>query len=95
MKVKLVGCQFNEASKKCHKGEIVKLVREPGNKFDKEAIAVFNSLGEKIGYVGSAKTVSRGNRKNGCIDNHQLNNIMPAQGRGVISKFKEYFGDSL
>ena len=92
VKIKLVGCQFHSPSKKCMEGEIVKLIREPSNKFDKEAIAVFNGLGEKIGYVGSAKTVSNGNRKNGCIDNHQLNNIMPTQGRGIISKFRDYFG---
>ena len=53
---------------------------------------VLNGLGEKIGYVGTAKTVSSGNRKNGCIDNIELNDIMPAQGHGIITKFKEYFG---
>ena len=92
VKIKLVGCNFHSASKKTIENEAVKLIREPDNKFDKEAIAVLNASGEKIGYVGTAKTVSRGNRRNGCIDNHQLGNIMGVQGRGIVTKFKEYFG---
>lgn len=92
VKIKLVGCQFQKPSKKTVEGEVVRLIREPDNKFDKKAIAVFNSLNEKIGYVGSSKTVSRGNRKNGCIDNHQLNNIMSSQSTGIVTKFKDYFG---
>lgn len=92
VKIKLVGCNFHKASKKTIENEVVRLVREPENKFDKEAIAVYNALGEKIGYVGSYKTVSMGNRNNGCIDNHQLGNIMGYQAKGIITKFKEYFG---
>lgn len=92
VRIKLVGCNFHPASKKCIENEVVKLVREPNNKFDSEAIAVVNSLGEKIGYVGTHKTVSRGNRRNGCIDNHQLGNIIGSQANGVIKKMKEYFG---
>ena len=92
VRIKLVGCNFHPASKKCIENEVVKLVREPDNKFDSEAIVVLNSLGEKIGYVGTAKTVSFGNRKNGCVDNHQLGNIMGFQAHGIITKFKEYFG---
>ena len=92
VRIKLVGCNFHPASKKCIENEVVRLIREPDNKFDNEAIVVLNSLGEKIGYVGTAKTVSLGNRKNGCIDNHQLGNMMGLQARGIITKFKEYFG---
>lgn len=92
VRIKLVGCNFHEASKKTIENEVVKLVREPENKFDKEAIAVYNALGEKIGYVGSYKTVSMGNRNNGCIDNHQLGNLMGRQAKGIITKFREYFG---
>ena len=90
--IKLVGCNFHPASKKCIENEVVRVIRDPDNKFDPEAIKVVNSLGELIGYVGTAKTVSRGNRKNGCVDNHQLGNMMGSQARGIITKFKEYFG---
>ena len=92
VRIKLVGCGFNKASKKSVENEVVRLIREPDNEFDKDAIAVFNSLGEKIGYVGTEKTVSTGNRKNGCIDNVQLGNIMKSEARGVLVKFREYFG---
>ena len=92
VKVKLVGCNFHPASKNVTQNDVVRLIREPDNKFDKEAIAVINSLGEKIGYVGTHKTVSRGNRRNGCIDNHQLGNIIGSQANGVVKKMKEYFG---
>lgn len=92
VKIKLVGCNFHKTNNKTIENDIVKLVREPKNKFDKEAIAVYNDFNEKIGYVGTHKTVSRGNRKNGCIDNHQLGNIMGQEATGIITKFKEYFG---
>ena len=92
VKIKLVGCNFHPASKKCNQDDIVKLVREPDNKFDKEAIAVLNEKNETIGYVGSSKTVSLGNRNNGCIDNHQLGNLMAKEAKGKLTKFKEYFG---
>lgn len=92
VRVKLVDCNFHKGSKKTIENEVVKLIREPNNEFDPKAIAVYNTLGEKIGYVGTEKTVSAGNRKNGCIDNTQLGNIIDFQAKGVITKFREYFG---
>lgn len=92
VKVKLVGCQFHPASKKCIENEVVRVIRDPKNKFDPNAIKVVNSLGELIGYVGTEKTVSQGNRKNGCIDNNQLGDIMENETHGIITKFREYFG---
>lgn len=92
VKVKLVGCNFNKTTNKTIECDVVNLIREPENKFDKEAIAVYNSHNEKIGYVGTAKTVSMGNRRNGCVDNHQLGNMIGKQATGIITKFKEYFG---
>ena len=92
VRIKLVGCNFHKASKKTVENEVVRLVREPDNEFDRNAIAVLNGLGEKIGYVGTKKTVSDGNRKNGCIDNEELGEIMASEGHGVITKFRDYFG---
>ena len=92
VRIKLVGCNFHKTNNKTIEDSVVKLIREPENEFDKEAIAVYNGFNEKIGYVGTHKTVSRGNRKNGCIDNHQLGNIMGQEATGIITKFKEYFG---
>ena len=92
VKVKLVGCNFHPASKKCSENEVVRLIRESDNKFDKKAIVVKNSLGETIGYVGTHKTVSKGNRENGCIDNIELGKKMKTEARGIITKFRNYFG---
>lgn len=94
VRVKLVGCNFHPASKKTIENEVVKVMREPTNKFDKDAIVVKNSLGETIGYVGTTKTVTIGNRNNGCIDNIQLGNLMKDNFavRGIVTKFRDYFG---
>lgn len=92
VRIKLVGCNFHKTNNKTIENDVVRLIREPENKFDKEAIAVYNSHNEKIGYVGTAKTVSVGNRKNGCVDNHQLGNMIGKQATGIVTKFKEYFG---
>ena len=94
VRIKLVGCNFHPASKKTIENEIVKVMREPNNKFDKNAIVVKNRLGETIGYVGTSKTVTIGNRNNGCIDNLQLSNLMKDSFavRGIVTKFRDYFG---
>ena len=92
VKVKLVGCNFNKTNNKTIECDVVNLIREPENKFDKEAIAVYNRHSEKMGYVGTAKTVWMGKRRNGCVDNHQLGNMIGSQATGIITKFKEYFG---
>ena len=74
MRIKMVGMQYRNPSKIPEYNDTVKLVPEPDNPVDDKAIAIMNQLDEKIGYVASANTVSRGNRKNGCIDNCQLLN---------------------
>lgn len=96
VRVKLVGCNFNKPSVKPAEDDIVNIKLERNNEFDKNAIAVFNSLNEKIGYIGTNKTVSDGNRKNGCIDNLQLKELLSDKNtdhcKGFINKFRDYFG---
>lgn len=92
VRIKLVGCNYHKTTIETKENDIVKIKKEFDNEFDKYAIAVFNSLNEKIGYVASKKTVSPGNRKNGCIDNIELSNIIDNETSGVITKFKGYFG---
>ena len=46
VKIKLVGCQFHPASAKCIENEVVRVIRDPDNKFDPEAIKVVKGLGE-------------------------------------------------
>ena len=90
VRIKLVGCNFNKTSNKTIENDVVRLIREPENKFDKEAIAVYNSHNEKIGYVGTAKTVSRGNRKNGCVDKNAQQEIRHMENE-VCRKQQKYF----
>ena len=57
--VKVVGVTFNntdgksrqEIIRKCRVGEVVHLIREPKNTFDKNAIAVLTEREEQIGYI--------------------------------------------
>lgn len=91
VRVKLVGCKYHKGSKGTQIEDIVELIKEPTNKFDKEAIAVFRN-NKKIGYVATKKMVSKGNRERGCIDNQELGAIMSKKGKGTITKFRDYFG---
>lgn len=92
MRVKLVGCRFHKVSHKTIEDDVVRLIREPENKFDDKAIAVYNSHNEKIGYVASSNTISQGNRTNGCIDNIELGDLMKQEAKGIITKFRDSFG---
>lgn len=100
-RLKLVGCNFQKFENIPKKGDAVFLKYEPKNEFDENAIAVYNISNEKIGYIGTDKTVSRGNRKNGCIDNIDLHIILNTSDINlnnknsyiaILSKFKNYFG---
>lgn len=95
MRLKLVGCNFQKPSVVPEPHDVVKIKLEKDNKFDKDAVAVFNHRNERIGYVGTAKTVSDGNRRNGCIDNLDLKSIVDLENDdylAIITKFKGYFG---
>ena len=59
-KLKLVGCSFQKFQNIPKKGDAVFLKLEPKNEFDENAIAVYNEQREKIGYIGTDKTVSTG-----------------------------------
>lgn len=95
MRLKLVGCNFAKPTIKPQAHDVVKLKLEPNNKFDKDAIMVLNHRNEKIGYVGTEKTVSDGNRRNGCIDNTDLKSVIDLNNDeylAIITKFRDYFG---
>lgn len=89
-KVKIVGMNYQHPKHKVVEGNIVKFIHETDNPVDKMAVAVLNVEGEKIGFVGTKNTVSAGNRKNGCIDNEELLQVLPAKGR--VSKVRNSFG---
>lgn len=95
MRLKMVGMNFQKPSKIPQWNDAVRLVHEKNNPYDPNAVAILNQENERIGYVGTTKTVSRGNRKNGCIDNQQLLHEMDLDNDeyvAFISKARDGFG---
>lgn len=71
--VKVVGLSFNHPQRAVKAGEQVVLKADMGNKFDKDAIAVYNANYEIVGHVAnSERTLSPNNRKNGNISASEL-----------------------
>lgn len=95
-RIKMVGCNFQKPQIKPAVHDVIKIKLEPENDYDKDAIAIFNHNGEKIGYVGTDNTVSQGNKANGCLTNLELKKIVDFEDNnsylGIITKFKGYFG---
>ena len=85
--VKVVGLTFNNPSHNVEAGEYVILKADEHNKFDKDAVAVYNSDAELIGHVAnSERTLSLNNRKNGNISASEL--------KGEIDfSDKEFYGE--
>lgn len=50
--VKVVGLSFRRITKQLKRGDRVKLVPEPENKYDPNALAIYSMGGEHLGYVG-------------------------------------------
>ena len=90
-KIKIVGCKYHDH--KAFTGCPVTLVHDNSNKFDDYAIAVV-AEGKRVGFVGTEKTVTEGNRRNGCIDNKQLfdmvDNLLHVE--AVVTYITETFG---
>ena len=90
-KIKIVGCKYHED--KAFVGCPVTLFHDKTNKFDENAIAVIAG-GKRIGFVGTANTVTDGNRRKGCVDNVQLLNMVdnPLYVTAVITYLTDSFG---
>ena len=85
--VKIVGLSFNNPSHKVEAGEYVVLKADENNKFDGDAVAVYNYDGELIGHVAnSERTLSPNNRKNGNISASELKCEIDFTG-------KEFYGE--
>lgn len=71
--VKCVGLSFNHPQRTVKAGEQVVLKADVDNKFDKDAISVYNANYELVGHVAnSERTLSPNNRKNGNISASEL-----------------------
>jgi hypothetical protein len=85
--VKIVGLGFNNPSHKVEAGEYVILKADEYNKFDEDAVAVYNYDGELIGHVANSdRTLSPNNRKNGNIGASELKGEIDFTG-------KEFYGE--
>lgn len=96
LRCKLVGCNFAKPSREPQVHDVVYLKLEPENKFDHHAIRVENGLGEKIGYIGTDNTVSKGNKKNGCLTNLDIKPLLDFDDKNsylaIMTKVNGYFG---
>ena len=85
--VKIVGLSFNNPSHKVEAGEYVILKADENNKFDGDAVAVYNYDAELIGHVANSdRTLSPNNRKNGNISASELKGEIDFTG-------KEFYGE--
>lgn len=96
LRCKLVGMSFAKPSIAPKVNDVVKLKLEPENPHDHHAIRVENHCGEKIGYIGTDNTVSKGNKANGCLTNLDIKPLIDFNDENsylaIITKEKGYFG---
>lgn len=90
MRIKIVGINFTEHT--AIENEVISFVHEADNVHDPNAIAVINSDGHRFGYVATSRTLTNGNRKNGCIDNVEFLQALNSSTKGVIDKIFDNFG---
>lgn len=66
LKCKVVGLSYHKVDNPVTSGDTVYLIAESNNKFDNDAIAVYNEHDELLGYVANSdKSLSPQNRANG------------------------------
>lgn len=71
-KAKVVGLNFHKVENDVESGDYVILAAED-NEYDPDAIAVYNSDKELIGYIANSdKTLSPSNKKNGALSASEL-----------------------
>ena len=71
---------------------LLPIFHETDKAHDPNAIAVINSDGHRFGYVATSRTLSNGNRKNGCVDNVEFLQVLNSSTKGVIDKIFDSFG---
>lgn len=76
IKGKVVGLSFHKTKEQVNDGDILTIVAEPDNKFDKDALAVYNSNDELVGYIANSdNTLSKGNRAKGNLSASEMKAI--------------------
>lgn len=76
LKGKVVGLSFHKTNKAVSDGDILTIQADLENKFDKDALAVFNDDNELVGYIANSdKTLFKGNRDKGNISASEMKMI--------------------
>lgn len=87
-RIKIVGINYTKYSAKV--GEVITLIHQTDNPHDKYAIGTHNENGDRFGYV--ARTLSENNRKNGCIDNKEVLELLPHTTKVVVEEMYNGYG---
>lgn len=56
------GSSRQDELRRCARGEVVRLVREPDNPYDRMAVAIRSARGVKVGYLGRDRAVWIGSK---------------------------------
>lgn len=89
-RIKIVGINYTKYSAQI--GEVVTLIHEKDNPHDAQAIGVYNEEGNRFGYVARERTLSVNNKKNGCINNEEVLELLPHATKVIVEEMHNGFG---
>lgn len=89
-RIKIVGINYTKYSAQI--GEVVTLIHEKDNPHDAQAIGVYNEEGNRFGYVARERTLSVNNKKNGCISNEEVLELLPHATKVIVEEMHNGFG---
>ena len=89
-RIKIVGINYTKYSAQI--GEVITLIHEKDNPHDSKAIAAYNEKGNRFGYVAREQTLSVNNKKNGCISNEEVLELLPHATRVIVEEMHNGFG---
>ena len=89
-RIKIVGINYTKYSAQV--GEVITLIHEKDNPHDSKAIAAYNEKGNRFGYVAREQTLSVNNKKNGCISNEEVLELLPHATKVIVEEMHNGFG---
>ena len=82
IKIKIVGLKYNKLSEPVKEQDTIVIMEDKENAVDSNAVKVSTLGGEIIGYVAnSPQTLSKNNKKNGCVSSTELNFMVDLQNK--------------
>lgn len=89
-RIKIVGINYTKYSAQI--GEAITLIHEKDNPHDSKAIGVYNEEGNRFGYVARERSLSPNNKKNGCISNEEVLELLPHATKVIVEEIHNGFG---